>query len=255
MVAKPLVGINTDFRKGQGKQPSHSVVTAGYFDRIARAGGIPVLVPPLESELDLEQLLNTLDAFVLIGGNDYDPRRDGYMVHPSMKLMDPRRETFDRILVDAISRRRMPLLAIGAGLQLLNVTHKGNLFYNIPDDLPEALPHRDSHDNAHRHGLVVEPGSLMDKVYGDGEIRVNSRHHIAIDEVAAGFRVTARCGDGVVEAIESAEEDWFVIGTQFHPESDAASALDLRIFELFLEGILEQRSAGVVSVPALRVVA
>jgi putative glutamine amidotransferase len=255
MVAKPLVGINTDFRKGQGKQPSHAVVTAGYFDRIARAGGIPVLVPPLESELDLEQLLNNLDAFVLIGGNDYDPRRDGFMVHPSMKLMDPRRETFDRILVEAISRRRMPLLAIGAGLQLLNVTHKGNLFYNIPDDLPEALPHRDSHDNAHRHGLVVEPGSLMDKVYGDGEIRVNSRHHIAIDEIAPGFRVTARCGDGVVEAIESTEEDWLVIGTQFHPESDAASALDLRIFELFLEGIQEQRSAGVVSVPALRVVA
>lgn len=255
MVVKPLVGINTDFRKGQGKHPSHSVVTAGYFDRISRAGGIPVLLPPLESEVDLEQVLNTLDAFVMIGGNDYDPRRDGYVVHPSMKLMDPRRETFDRSLVEAISRRRMPLLAIGAGLQLLNVIHKGSLFYNIPDDLPEALPHRDSHDNAHRHGLVVEAGSLMDKVYGDGEIRVNSRHHIAIDEVASPFKVTARCSDGVVEAIESMDEDWFVIGTQFHPESDAASALDLRIFELFIEGILEQRAGGVGLPSRLRVVA
>jgi len=169
--------------------------------------------------------------------------------------MDPRRETFDRILVEAISRRRMPLLAIGAGMQLLNVTHKGNLFYNIPDDLPESLPHRDAHDNAHRHGLVVEPGSLMDEVYGEGEIRVNSRHHIAIDEVAPCFKVTARCSDGVVEAIESLEEDWFVIGTQFHPESDAASALDFRIFELFIEGIHEQRAAGVSLASGLRVVA
>lgn len=255
MVAKPLVGINTDFRKGHGKHPSHSVVTAGYFDRIARAGGIPLLLPPLESELDLEQVLDNLDAVVMIGGKDYDPRRDGFMVHPSMELMDPRRETFDRILVDAVSRRRMPLLAIGAGLQLLNVTQHGNLFYNIPDDLPGALPHRDSQDNAHRHGLVIEPGSLMDKVYGDGEIRVNSRHHIAIDEVAPGFKVTARCSDGVVEALESDQDDWFVIGTQFHPESDAASALDLRIFELFIEGVLEHRATGLNQTSGLRVVA
>ncbi len=250
MVTKPLVGINTDFRKAQGKQPGHSVVTAGYFDKIARSGGIPVLVPPMDSEHDLEQLLEALDAFVMIGGNDIDPRRDGYMVHPAMKLMDPRRESFDRMLMAAISRRRMPLLAIGAGMQLLNVTQGGNLFFHLPDDLPEALPHKDAHDNSHRHSLVIEPGSLMEQVYGDGEIRVNSRHHMAIDELAAGFRVTAQCGDGVIEAIESYHDDWFAIGTQFHPESDAASALDARIFELFVEGIRDNQA-----VPAFKVVA
>jgi putative glutamine amidotransferase len=83
----------------------------------------------------------------------------------------------------------------------------------------------------------VEEGSLMERVYGDGEIRVNSIHHMAIDELARGFTVTARCPDGVVEAIESQEEDWFAMGTQFHPESDSASALDLRIFEEFMAGV------------------
>ena len=52
----------------------------------------------------------------------------------------------------------------------------------------------------------------MERVYGEGEIRVNSMHHMAIDEVASGFAVTARCPDGVVEAIESTS-DWFVVGT------------------------------------------
>ena len=79
----------------------------------------------------------------------------------------------------------------------------------------------------------------MERVYGDGEIRVSSRHHMAIDELAPGFRVTATCPDGVIEAIESTSESWIAIGTQFHPENEAASALDGRIFEEFLDLIRE----------------
>jgi putative glutamine amidotransferase len=130
----------------------------------------------------------------------------------------------------------MPVMGIGVGMQLLNVNEGGNLFLHIPEDVPHALPHRDPQDPAHRHGLEVTPGSLMDRVYGDGEIRVNSLHHMAIDEVAPGFEVTARCPDGVIEAIESTRADWFAVGVQFHPEAFSASALDLRIFEEFLTG-------------------
>jgi putative glutamine amidotransferase len=83
----------------------------------------------------------------------------------------------------------------------------------------------------------------MDRVYGDGELRVNSMHHMAIDEVAAGFEVTARCPDGVVEAMESTMSDWFAMGTQFHPETATASALDVRIFEEFLNGVREYEGA------------
>jgi putative glutamine amidotransferase len=114
---------------------------------------------------------------------------------------------------------------------------------HIPEDLPDAIPHKDLQDASHRHGLEVVPGSLMERVYGDGEIRVNSMHHMAIDEVAAGFAVTARCPDGVIEAIESTREDWFAFGTQFHPESSSASALDVRIFDEFVEGVKERAAA------------
>jgi len=103
--------------------------------------------------------------------------------------------------------------------------------------VPRALPHADPMDPNHRHALEVTPGSLMERVYGEGEIRVNSMHHMAIDEVAPGFAVTARCPDGIIEAIESTTSDWFAIGTQFHPEGTSASALDLRIFEEFVAGV------------------
>jgi putative glutamine amidotransferase len=68
-------------------------------------------------------------------------------------------------------------------------------------------------------------------------------HHMAIDDVAQNFEVTARCPDGIVEAIESRMSDWFAIGTQFHPESDTASALDLRVFEEFIEAVKESAAS------------
>ncbi len=236
MRSKPLIGLNAEFKGAKKDSPAFSYVAAGYYDAIAEAGGIPIVLPPMKAEKDLGRLLDELDGFVLVGGADLDPRRDGFMLHPSVRPLETRREDFDRMLMDQIAKRQMPVFGIGVGMQLLNVSQGGNLLLHLPEDRPKALPHKDLMDAAHRHGLEVVPGSIMDRVYGDGEIRVNSFHHMAIDEVAPGFRVTARCPDGVIEAIESTT-DWVAFGTQFHPEANSASALDQRIFEEFIFGI------------------
>jgi putative glutamine amidotransferase len=236
MESKPLIGLNADYRSARKDSPAFSYLCAGYYDSVGKAGGIPLIVPLMEDEDDLNRVLDLLDGFVMVGGADLDPRNDNYMLHCAVRPMDRRREEFDRKLMRMLVARRMPVFGIGCGMQLLNVAQGGNLFLHIPEDIPKALPHSDPMDPAHRHALVVEPGSLMDRVYGEGEIRVNSMHHMAIDELAPGFAVTARCPDGVIEAIESTREDWFAMGTQFHPEADSASALDLRIFEEFLIG-------------------
>jgi putative glutamine amidotransferase len=237
MAARPLIGLNAEYRSSKKDTPAFSFLAAGYFNALIKAGAVPLMIPPLTDEEQIGRVLDHLDGVVLTGGLDLDPRPDGYMVHPSMRLLDSRRETFDRKLVRLVIERRLPVLGIGCGMQLLNVALGGNLFFHIPEDLPRALPHVDIMDPNHRHALIVEPGSLMERVYGEGEIRVNSMHHMAVDEVAPGFAVTARCPDGVIEAIESQQPDWFAFGTQFHPESDSATALDLRIFEEFVAGI------------------
>lgn len=243
MRKKPIVGLNADYRGSRKDSPALSYIAGGYYDAVIKAGGIPVVVPPLDNERDIDTVLDTVDAFVFVGGADLDPRRDGFMLHSSVRPMEARREAFDRMTMKLVAERRLPVFGIGVGMQLLNVSQGGNLFFHIPEDLPEAIPHRDSQDSAHRHGLMVTPGSLMDRVYGEGEIRVNSMHHMAIDEVAEGFTVTARCPDGVVECIESIQEDWFALGTQFHPEAESASALDIRIFEEFLDGVRGEAAA------------
>jgi putative glutamine amidotransferase len=236
MDRKPLVGLNMDYRSARKDSPAFSFLCAGYYDSISKAGGVPLIVPVVDDMDDLDRILDLLDGFVMIGGADLDPRPDGFMVHPSMRLLDARREEFDRMLIGMVAQRRMPLLGIGAGMQLLNVSQGGTLFLHIAKDLPRAIPHLDAMDPNHRHALEIVMGTLMERVYGEGEIRVNSMHHMAIDDVASGFAVTARCPDGVVEAIESTT-DWFAFGTQFHPEAPSASALDLRIFEEFIAWI------------------
>ena len=236
MERKPLIGLNADYRSARKDSPAFSYLCAGYPDSLIKVGAIPVIIPSIPDADDLNRILDILDGVVLIGGADLDPRRDGFMLHPSIRLLDPRREEFDRKLMRLIAARRMPVYGIGVGMQLLNLSQGGNLFLHIPEDVPRALPHLDSMDPAHRHALEVQPGSLMERVYGEGEIRVNSMHHMAVDEVAPGFAATARCPDGIVEAIESIMEDWFAFGTQFHPEAPSASALDLRVFEEFVVG-------------------
>jgi putative glutamine amidotransferase len=237
MRKKPLIGLNADYRASKKDAPAFSYVAAGYYDSISAVGGVPVVMPPVAEADDLARVLDQLDGVVMVGGADLDPRNDGYMLHPSLRLMDARREAFDRMLARQVAKRRMPVFGIGSGMQLLNVTQGGNLHLHIPEDLPKAIPHADSLDPAHRHGLEVVPGTLMERVFGDGEIRVNSMHHMAIDELATEFMVTARSPDGVIEAFESKTDDWWVLGTQFHPEADSASALDVRIFEEWVVGI------------------
>src|SRR5690606_5327970 len=89
----------------------------------------------------------------------------------------------------------------------------------------------------------------MDQIYGPGEIRVNSDHHMAVDQIANCFRVSAASPDGVVEAYESNDDSWFCLGVQFHPESQSASALDMQIFESFIEGCAAQEAPEIYTIP------
>ncbi len=242
---KPRVGLNMAYKPKRDAVQGVSYLFESYVEGVVDAGGVPDLLPYCKNFDVIFEKLDDLDGIIFVGGGDLDPRNDGFMLHPYTRPMPSEREKFDRALMREVARRRLPVLAIGVGMQLLNVEQGGTLFLHIPDDVPRAFPHRDALDPYHRHGLVIEKNSLLDRVYGDNDVRVSSLHHMAVDDVAPNFLVSARCpGDNVVEAIESTLDDWLAVGVQFHPESTAASVLDRRVFNEFVKGVDAFRNTG-----------
>ncbi|RPI90051.1 MAG: gamma-glutamyl-gamma-aminobutyrate hydrolase family protein, partial [Planctomycetaceae bacterium] len=243
MATKPLIGINGDFRPARKDAIALSWFNSGYYDSVSATrlktgprdidyvNPIPVLIPPLADDGELRQFLQMLDGLVLSGCvQDLDPVRLGMEKHPHTRPMPSRREDFDRRLCRMAVEMRMPILAIGGGMQLLNVICGGSLHQHIPEDCPRSLHHHDPVESTLRHTLNIVPGSRVDKIYGPGEIRVNSGHHQAVNTVAKGFAATATAPDGVIEAIESTDPNWFALGVQWHPENETASALDMQVF-------------------------
>jgi len=238
---KPLIGINGDFRPARKDVVPLSWFNTGYYDSITASKGLPVLIPPLAEDADLSQFLGMLDGLVLAGcSQDLDPVRLGMDKHPATRPMPSRREDFDRRLCKMAVELRMPILAIGSGMQLLNVICGGTLFQHIVEDCPRALHHHDPVEGTLRHIIEIIPGTRADTIYGPGEIRVNSAHHQSINQVAKPFQVSAKSPDGVIEAIEAIDDDWYCLGVQWHPESETSSALDMQVFEQFMAGCMSR---------------
>ena len=126
---------------------------------------------------------------------------------------------------------KMPVLGIDHGLHVLNTTHGGTVYFDLPRDLPEALQHRCPPEPGLRHAINVLPGTHLADLYGEGEVVVNSEHRRAVQRVARGFRVSAQALDGVIEAIEADDgSEWFALGVQWQPASATASGLDIQVF-------------------------
>jgi putative glutamine amidotransferase len=236
---RPVIGINVDYRAATKQQGVHLRLSPGYADAVLAAGGLPVLLPPFGKEGEINAFLDRVDGFILSHGLDLDPRRLGLPTHQSVRPMAERREESDRLLVRQLMARHMPVIGIGVGMHQLNVACGGTLFVHLPEEQPRAMPHSDpSCSGPHRHAVLLQPGTRLDEIYGGGEIRVNSNHHQAVKTVGARFRVGALAPDGIIEAIEATDPNWFCIGVQWQPESETASALDMQLFECFLQATI-----------------
>lgn len=246
--ARPLIGINTEYLAAKNATP-YLRLNAGYIDSIVAGGGLPLLLPPFRKDnlAEIDAILNTVAGVILTGGPDMDPRRNGQAPTAAVVPMAVRREDADRYLLARIFERRTPVLGIGLGMQQLNVFAGGTLHLHLPVDVPKAMPHFDQTGAPHRHMVLIEANTRLDDIYGTQELRVNSLHHQAVNQLGKKMRVAAKSPDGVIEAIESTDPNWFCVGVQWHPEADTASALDGQIFECFI-----QAASKAPALPAIR---
>lgn len=216
----PLVGITTDVVEVAGPpgQPPRlrAVSAAAYFNAVADAGGVPVLLAP-RADMAAAQVARC-DAVVMTGGDDVRMEPLGGVTHPAAKPMHPLRQAYEFALLAALeAQRRKPTLGICLGMQLMTVHAGGELNQHLPDSLPEAERHQRDAVHAIRPSSPLIAAGLA-----------TSSHHQGMTS-AGRLTVLATSDDGVIEAVHDPSRQ-FYLGVQWHPERTHDERLGIDLF-------------------------
>lgn len=211
---RPIIGIPPclDDRGRWRSGRSYHYIDASYARALDAADAMPLyLAAPAEPR----ELIQRIDGLLLPGGDDITPP----VPYPAEVQLDPvpaDQIAFDRALLTSARRRRLPVLGICYGAQLLVLGEGGTLHYDLASDVPGASSHQ-LPEASGRHAVAVEPGTRLASILGDAPEPVNSLHHQGIADPGPRLRASARAEDGTIEAVESID-DSFCIGVQWHPE-------------------------------------
>jgi putative glutamine amidotransferase len=233
-MAQPVIGLTLDHEPAGGWSnfPWYAI-RENYCSAVRHAGGLPVLLP--HEPDDATAYLDRIDGLIVTGGGfDVDPALFGAAQrHPSVTTKD-RRTAFELAAAKGALARDLPVLGICGGQQLLNVALGGTLIQHIPDEVSDALPHRQPNPrNEPGHTVKIVARTLLHRITGAESLAVNSAHHQAVKEAGPGVVVDAVAEDGVVEGIEDPRRH-FCLGVQWHPEFELSDG-DRRIFRAFVE--------------------
>jgi putative glutamine amidotransferase len=239
---RPLIGVTTsEVRVAERAEPLPEgdpprvelVLGVRYAAAIDAAGGVPVVIPPMDDD-GIGALLDRLDGVCLSGGPDIDPAGYGERPHASLGPTEVDLDRFEIAVARAADERGLPLLGICRGAQALNVARGGTLHQHVPDLAGVSLEHRQTAPGERpAHSVAIEPGTLLARTLGRRVARVNSFHHQAVKRLGRGLRIVARAPDGVVEGIEATDGS-FVLGVQWHAECLIERATQLKLFRAFV---------------------
>ena len=219
-----MIGIPSD-RRQLGRQAYHLVSEKYLTAVLDAAGGIPVIVPAIGRELQLDELLDSVDGLLFMGSpSNVEPHR--YQGEPSEPgtLHDAHRDDTTLPLIPKAVAAGVPVLGVCRGCQEMNVAYGGTLWQKL-QEVPGFMDHRDDESQpleiqyGPAHEVTLEPGGLLQRVNGGAtRLRVNSLHSQGVRELGAGLAVEARADDGVIEAFRVVAAQRFALAVQWHPE-------------------------------------
>ena len=207
---KPLIGITGNY----GEQTCK--IAEGYYQSIAKAGGVPVVIPPLSDTTTIINTLEHLDGLLLSGGADYDPRYAGEEPWPTLGEVNQERDLPELFITQLAYNRQIPILGICRGIQTLAMVLGGHVRQDI-SDIQQVKHSQEEARHVATHRVTIDKDSILYHLYNETTLNVNSFHHQAVDDAGPRFRVVAKSEDGIVEAIESTEYK-SIVGVQWHPE-------------------------------------
>ncbi|MCD6031130.1 MAG: peptidase [Thermomicrobiales bacterium] len=196
------------------------VLSAPYVRAVEKAGGVALILPPQREAV--ATLVSLIDGLLLSGGADLDPARYGDGdIHPTTYGIDPERDQFEIDLFDAALRSNIPVLGICRGIQVINVALGGTLIQDVASEHPGAT---ETGHRQHERGLadwqvghVTTASSDTLPLFTEVTLGVNSFHHQAIRDLAAGLEAVAFSPDGLIEAVVMPDAP-DVFAVQWHPE-------------------------------------
>lgn len=191
-----------------------------YSEAVEAAGGVPVHISLIPRRDYIAAVMADLDGVLLPGSDsDVDPLRYGSEPHPRLGIVHPVKDETDLLVLEEVERRALPLFAICFGMQVLNVSRGGTLIQDIPSEWPNAVNHQQGAPRDRRsHGIKLAEAGLLASAAPDQRVIVNSHHHQAIRTLGKDLVATAWASDGLIEAIEDARPERFVLAVQWHPE-------------------------------------
>ena len=230
----PLIGVPCCIRQTDEGSVYHQVGHK-YLSAVATASqAIPMAIPALPGEFDLDEMLDRLDGVFLTGSpSNVEPHHyDGPTFRPEVER-DPMRDGVTLSLIRKAIERGIPLFGVCRGQQEVNVALGGTLHQHVAE-IPGKRDHRmrrdipvqDRYDVA--HPVDVKPGGMLETLVGrTGEVTVNSLHAQAIDRLADGLFVEAVSDDGIIESVSLPGSKGFMLCVQWHPEHPTALAWPL----------------------------
>ena len=224
MTEHPLIGIST-YRQpadwGSWLRVGADLLPASYAQSVTAAGGVPVLIPPVESADAARAVIARLDGLIIAGGADLNPNLYRQPADASVTAWYDDRDASEGWLLDAAADRKLPLLGICRGMQLMAVRAGGSLIQHVPDVVGHDR-HSGSASGFSQIEVSILPGHRISELVAP-TITVPCHHHQSVAS-HPGYLATAYSGDGILEAME-APSDRFEVAVQWHPETGADKAL------------------------------
>jgi putative glutamine amidotransferase len=239
----PIIGITGMRWPDEKKAEMHIMdkTQIHYIEAVQKSKGVPIVLPVLEvfNPETIKRQVSLVDAILIQGGIDVTPSLYGEENLPELDITCIQTDKFLLEVIKCAKERKIPILGICKGMQLINVSFGGTLYQDLKYAGLDSKSHRQSDDSITKpfHSINVEKNSLLSKIFPNKDkLMVNSFHHQAVKDLGKGLVIDAKADDGIIECIHYDDKSQWILGVQFHPEQLSRNNEEFRaIFSEFIK--------------------